>query len=215
MWYSHEWQERNGKPAVTRDAVFPIADPQYEPLAGQYLIKRGLSYELAQQNGWYASCHAGDQIPRLVIPAVRSDGKVYWQARALTSEVLPRYQSPPGSRGDAIVRVAPQHDWGDYAVVTEGPLDALAAAELGFDAFALMGNKPNDTILKHLLSWLHLKRRTYLIADSDALFEATQTTMWLRGRWPGRTYLWLPYPYKDLAAMPKAERAERLGKFAR
>ena len=148
-----------------------------------YLFERGLSYELAADNGWYPSWDAGDDYLRIVIPAFSSEvGHAYWQARAINPRAFIRYQSPKGPRHDACVRVAPStknqlsedggRTWNRVGVVVEGPMDALAAAECGVFSYALMGATPSKIVLDRLVSMLkedydHL----FVMPDRDAVKE--------------------------------------------
>lgn len=133
----------------------------------EYLMKRDLSFELAEENGWYMSYEAGDSNLRLVIPAVtREAGHVYWQARAVDPDVRIRYQSPSGPRLDALVVVKPVESSQRTAVVVEGPMDALAAAGLGFYSIALMGMTPSGSTVDFLKQKL-LGRPTLILLDNE------------------------------------------------
>ena len=152
MIYQHE---RVRPKEVTYNAFFPLRSPHPEDalLVEQYLAGRGLSPYLATANGWYPSISV-DQYLRVVIPAqTLRPGHAYWQARALNPSARVRYQSPPGSRGSAVVMVKP---FGKrvtpMAVIVEGPMDALAAAGEGYYGFALMGNTPPPEVLDHVIA---------------------------------------------------------------
>jgi hypothetical protein len=147
----------------------------------EYLLDRNLNPKIAEANGWYPSQHAGDSHLRIVIPAVSAKpGHVYWQARAIIpADNQIRYQSPRGPRHGAIVRVEAdpfESDCSEFCVVVEGPMDALAAADCGYDSFALMGINPGIEAMQHLVKLL--KGRPTLIA-LDAEPEATSQSIYL------------------------------------
>lgn len=176
-----------------------------------YLNKRELSFGLAQFNGWYPSSKAGDSLPRVVIPATsRSPVNKFWQARVL-GEGEPRYQSPPNARGDALVITRPSLPWRRVVAVVEGPMCALAAADLGMVGIAFMGSV-NDELISHLAEHL-CSVRTYLIADLDATDKMARIMDLLLEQFPKDTVykisLMTVYPWKDLAEVPRKEREAR------
>lgn len=178
------------------------------PVVVQYLQDRGLSPLTAQANGWYASRTAGDEELRVVIPCLSANlTNRYWQARLLreSNEKFPlRYTSPHHvRRGDALALVYPLGDAVLGTVLVEGPMDALAAAGDGFQGIAWMGTDPgNDPI--------ELARRLvvppiYVVADKDAVKAAVNIWQQFVG-----AFMVNAYPYKDLASVPKEERAAYL-----
>mgnify|MGYP003402312335 FL=1 len=146
-----------------------------------YLYERGLSHELARGNGWYPSWDAGDDYLRIVIPALSSEvGHAYWQARAINPRAFIRYQSPKGPRHDALVRITPenrtyrpdQRQYHRVAVITEGPMDALAAAQCGVFGYGLMGATPSTIVLDRLVSFLKNEYEyIFVMPDRDAVKE--------------------------------------------
>jgi len=60
----------------------------------------------------------------------------------LDSTTALRYDSPFEPRGDSIIVVHPMGFKKQRAVIVEGPMDALAAAEYGYLGIAVMGNNP-------------------------------------------------------------------------
>jgi hypothetical protein len=127
--------------AVDQDAGF---------LCNEYLLKRELDPELAQENGWFPSRNAGDSFLRIVIPCItHKTGHIYFQARDVTNKAYLRYQSPKGSRHEALCVIHPKQETRGNVVV-EGPLDALAAAGAGYTGYSLMGMKPSQATLMHL-----------------------------------------------------------------
>lgn len=173
MYYQHETQERkpNIHPMCTTLPAMAV-DPDAGFFCNEYLLKRELDPELAQENGWFPSRVAGDEFLRIVIPArTHKTGHVYWQARDVTGRAFLRYQSPKGPRHEALVMVTPEGDSADYLgnVVVEGPMDALAAAMEGYVGYALMGMKPSQATMMHL---------ALLLSQSDE-YEAVDTLICL------------------------------------
>lgn len=166
--YLHELQERKQTgPANTAWPEMSTDDRDYRAVQ-TYLAYRSLSFELAEDNGWYPSRNAQDYWLRVVIPAqTRERSHVYWQARAVSPEAKIRYQSPSGPRLDAIIQVNPSGGIEPVSVITEGPMDALAAAMCGYRAFALMGITPPGSTLDFLKTKLH-GRPALIVFDNEA-----------------------------------------------
>src|SRR5687767_7854729 len=97
----------------------PRAEPRLTEAMEVYLSDRGLSVERAKANGWYASRNAGDDEPRVVIPATAAPGNIYWQARAFNPKAKLRYTSPYAPRGDALIVVWPAERRNLRVVVAE------------------------------------------------------------------------------------------------
>lgn len=139
----------------------PEGDYSLDDAMADYLSDRDLSFSLALHNGWYPSREAGDSYPRIVIPARSSiPGLKFWQARAIDSGVEPRYQSPHGNRYDSVVDIMPTRksrakSYDKYVFVTEGPMDALAVAELGYRSIATLGNCPPRVTWAFLMDIVH------------------------------------------------------------
>ena len=130
--YSFEYKlDRDKAPANT---TWPLMSTSGVDLDASraYLKERGLSWDLAEENGWYPSRNAMDSFLRIVIPALTTvKDHIYWQARAVSKNVHIRYQTPRGPRHGALVRVRalPDDEHTCEVVIVEGPLDALAVAE--------------------------------------------------------------------------------------
>ncbi len=212
-WYSHEAQER--REAQDRPqrppAVLPACAPGLWVKMQYYLEGRGLNFRLAERNGWYPSNSAGDEESRIVMPGTRGDEGVFWQARTMLPNAAKRYQSPRADRADALILVKPDGKSPTRAALVEGPMDALAAAEIGLLGIAIMGNTPNMVVLDHIARLIQTCAVAYVIPDSDALFSAARLTTWIRTHTKTASQLWYPYPYKDLAAVPLEKRKEQFG----
>lgn len=171
-----------------------------------YLRSRDLDIHIAKHNGWYPSRTAGDEELRVVIPCLSADlTNRYWQGRRLTDtkEKFPlRYTSPTNvRRGDALAVVRDSHRESKGTVLVEGPMDALAAAGIGFLGIAWMGTSPGEEPLVLARKLIQPNRPIYIVSDRDAVAAATRIWSHFVG-----AYLINTYPFKDLAAMPKAER---------
>jgi len=168
--YLHE-QYRERDKTIPDNTVWPLmsTDGLDDTDMTRYLQARDLSSQLAEDNSWYPSRHANDNFLRIVIPALTTkEGHVYWQARAVSSNVHLRYQSPKGPRHGALIRVLsfPAHKPTREVVIVEGPMDALAAAQCGADSIALMGMAPGDQAIEHLIK-LVAKRSVLIVLDNE------------------------------------------------
>src|SRR5207245_2951688 len=141
MEYVHEKREPREQ-VINREAM-PKRSLDLHREMKTYLQDRYLDFDLAVYNHWYLSHSAGDDHTRIVIPATSMiEDHIYWQARAIYPHVKHKYQSPTASRLDALVVVyPPEHEDSGMIVVVEGPMDALAAADVGYTGIALMGNE--------------------------------------------------------------------------
>jgi hypothetical protein len=182
-----------------------------------YLRERHLDISLAASNGWYLSTQAGDQYPRIVIPAVTHKTEhVYWQARDITGNAFIRYQSPKGPRHEALIKVRPT-DKPLGIVVVEGPMDALAAAGAGYLGYALMGMQPNKATLMHLALLIedNNELHTLVLLDRDSGPHAIRISTFLSSQGYYATAGQLPGPEKDLAACLPEKREKFLSKSFR
>lgn len=208
--YLHELEDHDiaRKARRPRSAPFPGVSPEYWPTFDKYLKARGLNPALARENKWYPSISAGDSEPRIVIPATNTTFHGYWQARAMT-DVEKRYQSPAVPRGDSLIVVWPVGLHPERVAVVEGPMDALAAADVeNTVGIALMGNQPNDKILSHV-TMISSSLPILVVGDSDAMREATQTVaaLAMRGR---NTKLVMLNGAKDIAELNLDQRRKVL-----
>lgn len=186
--YLHELAEREPQ-TKPMNSVWPEMSTAGRDVDAmrKYLEGRMLSFQLAEENGWYVSRDANDDWLRVVIPALcREANHAYWQARAINPEARIRYQSPSGPRLDAIIRVNPFSamdnavdesenngpDTQPISVICEGPMDALAAAELGYISYALMGITPPGSTLDFLAN--KLQRRPALVIFDNEAYAKTQ-----------------------------------------
>ena len=184
----------------------PVADASQWAAMTNYLVGRGLSHQLASANDWYPSTSAGDAFPRVVIPAHGNLTTGFWQARAM-APVEPRWQSPHGPRGDAVVVVFPRAVAGP-AVVVEGPMCALAAAEMGCYAIALLGATPPYVAMAYVIERLLGFASIVVVADRDRPDLAARWVAPLSNAGPTR--LVVPTLAKDLAEHTPEQRRSLL-----
>lgn len=172
----------------------------------RYLTRRRLNPGIARRNGWYPA-----HMPPgwgIVIPLV-ADKPVY-QIRRARGE--PRYQTF-GDRGDAIALLLGPQSQGRLpaAAIVEGPMDALAAAEILGLGVAMLGNAPPDAAILRAARLIDsCAENAILVPDSDSLQEAAKLSRRLSQL--GVRVLFRPPPqgYKDLAEMPRRLRKELL-----
>ena len=219
--YTHEWKERESNKNEMFNTRWPLmsVNGQDQTDAKKYLQARNLSWMIAESNGWYVSRNAGDGFLRIVIPAVTTkDGAVYWQARAVSPNVHLRYQSPYGPRCGALIKVNAYPDETERTqelVVVEGPMDALAVAEQGIDAVAIMGMNPGAEAKAHLATIAH-NRHVAIILDSEpeAHKAAFDLSLYLAGCSKCCSVHVYEVPKaKDIASMANNDRVTFLGRL--
>lgn len=208
--YWHEAEERkvNVHPMCTQLPIQGV----FQHNMNMYLERRKLDWELARSNGWYESCLAGDCYRRVVIPAVTHKvGHAYWQARDIFGGAFIRYQSPKGPRHEALVRVMPLQK-AHGCVVVEGPMDALAAAGVGYIGYALMGMQPSKATMMHLCLLIedHKELNTLILLDRDSSEHAMKISLFLSTQKYVCKMAHLPSPEKDLAECLPAKRKKFL-----
>lgn len=196
--YDHEHRERKNDGEI-QHLVMPARDLKQSGLMYAYLNDRELDYELALANGWYPTVSRG---PRVVIPCINSARFNYWQARDITGTHPLRYDSPAIPRKDSIVFLWPkERKPGGSVIITEGPMDALAAAEF-LPAVALMGGSPSLEVMEFVeekTSQLGLNHWV-IVPDNDNTAMVETFIKHDRG-----IEILLPSG-KDLAGMPRWER---------
>lgn len=207
---------RKTKRSKIRITKWPEEDPVLRAAMNRYLNSRRLDPSLARINGWYPSRRAGDNEPRIVIPAINSLDYPYWQARAMIEGGM-RYQSPRVARTDSVIEVVPMIpavEWGPFVLfITEGPMDALALMQEGYrfnyptKAIALMGDYPSDCVYEFLAERFEDSEieKVVLFGDNDAPGEAAKimARLMVYQTFDCDVVMIFPYPgCKDFAAMP-------------
>ena len=184
MTYQHEYQERREPRAPSRPVAMPEEYRELWPCMWKYLEDRALDGNIADANGWYPTIDYA-MCARVVIPASSLvNSWPYYQARLIV-EAHPnvkRYVSPAAPRGDALAVVFPSKS-PKGSVIVEGPMDALAAAGMGYVGIGLMGNTPNSLVLDHIESIVKVFGQCFVIPDRDAFTEGASITadLWARG----------------------------------
>src|SRR5574341_887606 len=171
----------------------------------KYLTHRNLSPSIAKANLWFPSDQAGDDQPRIVVPAAAAHpDNHFWQAR-LMGDGPRRYESPHGCRsGDACIVVYPmEFPLPVEAAVVEGPMCALAVAMTGRLGVATMGANPPEERLDLIY---HRVRGTIcsVIPDSDRQDLFIHVFSYLTNR--GVQCRWLVPYAKDFADMSLSNR---------
>jgi DNA primase len=110
-----------------------------------------------------------------------------------------------GYKHDAVCYIA---GTASTCIVCEGPMDALAAASLGYRAIAILGAAPPPVVFDHVARLAG--KRAVIIPDMDrvAAWQLVQQQLGQRGVIGTLRAI---HAYKDLAAMPPDERREFLG----
>ena len=202
--------------------TLPPCTQRLWPEFDKYLSGRGLSFKLAMANFWFPSDQAGDNVPRVVIPATATPPNIFWQARAMDDNPKrhlapldgerrePRYQSCHGPKGDALCIVWPHDVALQGFVLFEGPMDALAAAELGYVGVATMG-LPTKPGMEHLASMClgAYKAPRIVVLDSDYAKPMLQAAGLLL-ELGVRMKVLDPSPAKDFAELDRVHRLRLL-----
>ncbi|MGL5935298.1 MAG: hypothetical protein ACRCZI_06705 [Cetobacterium sp.] len=91
------------------------------------------------------------------------------------------------------------------SIVVEGPMDALAAAGMGYVGIGLMGNTPNSAVLDHIEELVKIYGDCYVVPDRDAFQQGAEVTakLWARGV---RCTLKVIRGAKDLAELSQEQR---------
>lgn len=200
---AEEYAKLRARPFNTN---LPPCTQRLWPMFDKYLHARCLSYTLARANYWFPSDQAGDDSPRVVILATATPPNLFWQARAMDDNPK-RYQSPAAPKGDALVIVWPMLDRTPQGVVLfEGPMDALAVAEMGYVGVACMG-LPTDLGLDALCRGPGGAR--IVVLDSDYKEPMLKAAGMLLERGV-RVRVVDPYPAKDFAELSPSRRKELL-----
>jgi DNA primase len=98
-------------------------------------------------------------------------------------------------------------------IVVEGPMDALAAAGLGYQAIAILGVDPPKVVYDHvakLVARSYMKNKAIIIPDMDRVARWQETQQELGQRGVRGELKQVPYGRKDLAECTPDERKEFL-----
>lgn len=205
--------------------LYPSETHRFIPAMKAYLRVRDLSYEVALKNGWYPTENVKerDPVPRIVIPCTNKYDRPYWQARAMLPHKL-RYRSAKGGRFGSIVMVWPFHIVVDPlhpekrkpakhkdmpTVLVEGPMDALAAAGLGYFSIATMGALFSSYAIKYIEDHVSIKVPVIVVPDLDCPQFGVETVQKLSAE-GHKVLMRLPVGAKDLAGMQRAGRKRLL-----
>lgn len=213
-WNNDDWRRRDEQVHETqfrdsdRKILMPRIDPDLYEAMQHYMMVRRLSFDLALDFGWYPAFYKG---PRIIIPCVRTDGKNFWQGRLLDNVIAEgmmykRWESPWGPRGDSVAYLPSRG--AAIAVVVEGPMDALAAADCGVSAVATLGVGAPDPVLAHVATLVQGFNKVLIVPDNDELSAWARIQAAL-GSMGVHAEMRPPYA-KDLAGMSAHTREELL-----
>ena len=92
------------------------------------------------------SAYKGDYKNRIIIPVIKNDHIIYFQARTLTDQ-LPKYKNPSTEK-ECIILNEENFDADKYIIVAEGILDAYSVGDQGTTMFGASLNEKLLNILK-------------------------------------------------------------------
>lgn len=189
---------------------YPSETKRLIPAMKAYLHGRNLSYATANGNLWYPTDEVKerDPVPRIIIPAINKYQRPYWQGRAMLKHDL-RYRSAKGGRFGSIVVVWPMVHSKEEIVLVEGPMDALAAAGLGFLSIATMGALFASYAVKFIKKVLPLDTTVIVVPDLDVPEFGVENVSVLSSA-NRKTVLRMPVGGKDLTEMSLNAREELL-----
>lgn len=128
-----------------------------------YLKEREVPFRVAKRYR-LGICRTGRYRGRIILPCYVEGDLRFFQARAMRDGVLPKYDSPPWSRGGVMF------GWDQVRsrnlAIVEGPFDVLRLASHGIDAVALLGTRLDDESLGLLAD--RCFDQITLILDPDA-----------------------------------------------
>ena len=189
---------------------YPEETVRLLPAMRAYLHGRDLSFSTAIGHLWYPTNEVKerDPVPRIIIPAINKYQRPYWQGRAMLKHDL-RYRSAKGGRFGSIIVVWPMVHCKKEIVLCEGPMDALAAAGLGYLGIATMGALFTKYAIKFIKSVLPSDTVIIIVPDIDTPEFGVEniSSLSISGR---DTVLKMPVGGNDLASMSLEAREELL-----
>lgn len=138
-------------------SVLDDASPWCE-IARMYLVERGLDPAAYPYM-------VSDAVPgRLIIPYTHRDRLIYWQGRALTDTIQPRYYNPPVSDKEKLIfNYDELLDGANVLYVTEGALDALSIGH----AAAMSDSHASEWKLNELRKAANRGRKIVFVVDKN------------------------------------------------
>lgn len=140
----------------------------------KYVLNRGLTLEIAK----YYNLHYSPSMRRVIIP-IMMDGQYYgWQGRAIDPvDSSLKMRNNVGLRRAELIMFADSLKKTTYAIVTEGPFDAMKFFKVG-GAVATMGKIVTPHQLKIILR--DNIKSVYLALDDDAVPEMRELLSQIR-----------------------------------
>lgn len=186
-------------PKKVRAPDAPYLPPEYEPVGApdaiwpKYLTRRGVTRETALafklgvcrrhdrcEHCKFRGCPK-NMAHRIILPIECPAGNSY-QARAIADDMQPRYLS--GDNSGQLLFGWHTIEASDFAVIVEGPFDAIQVYQAGLPAVALMGKEIRDSQVE----MLRMRRRRYVVAldpltkDKYAIDSACKIAELLAGK---------------------------------
>ena len=136
---------------------------------------------------------------RILIPFRNEEGEMFFfQARALYSDMKPKYLNPPSAKGVHARHVLyPYDETAESLYICEGPFDAITLNLLGFNATCTIGNNISQTQIEILKEF---EGKFILAYDNDDAgkiglkkFDSIRRTNLM----PNFKVVFPPDPYKD------------------
>ena len=158
------------------DGFLPININSYESenkkiiKAWHFLMERKLFNLVEFEEAPYYLATKGKYKDRLIIPFKDNEGHIfYFQARALTPEIQPKYLNPSIDEGVKASNILYPFDYDtDHLIICEGPLDAITLKLHGFNATCTVGSSISSIQMQMLKEFTG---RIILAYDNDEAGE--------------------------------------------
>lgn len=184
-------------PILTFPLDFYTLTHDFSKKGREYLLKRNLDIDMCQE---YDIRYCPSE-RRIVFP-VKHEGNIYgWQNRTiLENPSVPKMLSSTNLPKNRTLMFMDRLKGLGYAILTEGPIDALKCHLIGGGNVATMGKQVSDGQIQLLLD--HGIKKLYLALDPDAYMEMDL----LCNKWRHIFELFLMHPHKkDIGEMDYEE----------
>lgn len=161
--YNQYDPEGEGAYTSTEVSLPPLTVPLRNPAHIEWLNKFGVSD--AHQEHYFMDTYGFNE-PRLVSLITNAFGDlIFWQARDVITNNNPKYINQLGLRkpDEAFIRY---NLFPSYLFIVEDLVSALRIHDLGYNVYAILGNRPNKQQIDYLRRLVDLER-IFLWLDPD------------------------------------------------
>jgi len=142
----------------------------------------------------YRICHKGRYSNRLIIPIINNGHTVYFQGRALSRYMEPKYLNPSSPKHEVILNVD-KFSENRSILVFEGPLDALSLVSEEYkNSTCCIGQSPGKEFIETLLK--KTKRNVIICLDNNIAGIKGMLSVWKEWNHEPRVKYFLLAKYK-------------------